>query len=103
MDEDKFTDVLIQIYLPYFGHFLMAIGYIVEQFGVVEPPFPSGVILIGHLCVLADPGTLSPDKPTNQLINIILLISNILVFTYDFIVSLHYDIPTVEELDCLMP
>lgn len=103
MDSEEITDVITQIYLPYFGHFLMAVGYIVEHLGVVDPPFPSGVILIGHLCVLADPGSLSPEKPTNQLINIILLISNIMVFIYDFFVSLHYDIPTIEDLDCYMP
>lgn len=91
-------DTLLEVYLPYAGHILMAIGYLLEQFENIEPPLPSAVVLIGHLCVLSDPRTLSPDKPSVQVINIIFLISNILVFLYDFAIALQLEIvPVINE------
>lgn len=90
---------LVEVYLPYAGHVLMALGYVLEQFEGIEPPLPSGVVLIGHLCVLSDPRTLSPDKPGVQVINLIFLISNILVFLYDFAMSLRIDILAISELE----
>lgn len=89
-------------YLPYVGHFMMAMGYILEQMESVRPPVPSAVVLVGHLCVLSDPRTLSPEQPSVQVINLIFLISNILVFLYDFIVALEYDLPLINELDQYM-
>lgn len=87
----------LRVYLPYFGHFLMAIGYILEQFENVAPAVTSGVVLLGHLCVLSDPRALSPHHPKVQMINIIFLLSNIIVFIYDITMSLDSEIP-VEEM-----
>lgn len=95
-------NTVVELYLPYFGHFVMALGYILEQFESVEPPVPSAVVLVGHLCVLSDPRTLSPDKPAVQIINLIFLVSNILVFIYDSIVALNYQVPMITELDRYM-
>lgn len=90
---------LLEVYLPYAGHALMALGYILEQFEGVEPPVPSGVVLIGHLCVLSDPRTLSSGKPSVQIINLIFLISNILVFFYDFAMALRFDFLAINEIE----
>lgn len=95
-------NAVVELYLPYCGHFVMALGYILEQFESVEPPVPSAVVLIGHLCVLSDPRTLSPDRPGIQIINLIFLISNILVFLYDSVVALHFQVPMINELDRYM-
>lgn len=93
---------VIEIYLPYFGHFLMAMGYVLEQFESVDPPLPSAVVLFGHLLVLSDPRTLSPSQPSVQAINIIFLVSNILVFLYDLVLSLQYDLHVVSQMDPYM-
>lgn len=93
---------VVEIYLPYFGHCVMALGYILEQFESINPPVPSAVVLVGHLCVLSDPRTLSPDKPGVQIINLIFLVSNILVFLYDFVVALDFELPLINELDRYM-
>lgn len=95
-------NTVVELYLPYFGHFVMALGYILEQFESVEPPVPSAVVLVGHLCVLSDPRTLSPDKPGVQIINLIFLVSNVLVFLYDFVVALNFQVPMINELDRYM-
>lgn len=90
----------LELFLPYVGHVIMALGYVMEQFEGVEPPLPSAVVLIGHLCVLSDPRTLSPEKPSVQIINLLFLISNILVFVYDFAIALEIDmIPTISEFE----
>lgn len=72
-------------YLTYFGHVLMAIGYVFEQFETVGPPVPSGVVLLGHLCVLTNPESLPPERPIIQIINILFFISNIVTFINDII------------------
>lgn len=95
-------NTVVEVLLPYIGHFIMALGYVLEQFETVEPPLPSAVVLVGHLFVLSDPQTLSPDRPSVQIINVIFLISNALVFLYDFIVSLHYNMPAIQEMDQYM-
>ncbi|XP_073967367.1 aminopeptidase N-like [Choristoneura fumiferana] len=77
----------------------MALGYLLEQVGNFEPPVPSAVVLLGHLCVLSDPRTLSPDNPGVQIINLMFLISNVMVFLYDFVVSLEYNVPQIADLD----
>lgn len=79
---------LLESYLPYIGHAVMALGYVMEQFETVDAPLPSAVVLIGHLFVLTDPRALSPEKPNVQTLNLIFLLSNILVFIYDFLTSL---------------
>lgn len=88
---------IIEVYLPYFGHALMALGYILEQFDNVDPPLPSAVVLIGHLCVLSDPRTISSDHPHVQIVNLVFLFSNILVFIFDFLVALDYNITVISE------
>lgn len=93
---------VLELYLPYFGHFLMALGYILEQFEGFDPPVPSAVVLLGHIFVLSDPRALSPTRPSVQIINLIFLVSNILVFLYDFVVSLRYDLHIVSEMDQYM-
>ncbi|CAH2091828.1 unnamed protein product [Euphydryas editha] len=90
---------VLEVYLPYFGHALMALGYILEQFQSVGPPLPSAVVLIGHLCVLTDPRTLSSERPSVQIINIVFLFSNILMFLIDLIRALEYDVPRITEID----
>lgn len=97
-----YLDELIALYLPYAGHAIMALGYLLEQVGNFEPPVPSAVVLLGHLCVLSDPRTLSPDNPGVQIINLMFLISNVMVFLYDFIVSLEYNVPQITDLDRYM-
>jgi hypothetical protein len=92
----------VDLYLPYLGHFIMAMGYLLEQIESVQPPMPSAVVLVGHLCVLSDPRAISPDQPNVQVINLIFLISNILVFLYDYIISLEYELPLIHELDRYM-
>lgn len=72
-------------YLPYFGHVLMAIGYVLEQFETVGPPVPSGVVVLGHLCVLTNPDSLPPERPIIQVINLLFFISNIVTFINDVI------------------
>lgn len=93
---------VVELYLPYFGHVVMALGYILEQFESVEPPVPSAVVLVGHLCVLSDPRTLSPEKPGVQVINLIFLVSNVLVFLYDLVVAMNFQMPMINELDRYM-
>lgn len=78
----------LDVYLPYLGHVLMTIGYILEQLHNVGPPIPSALVLIGHICILTDPRALSPGRPVVQIINIIFLVGNILMFIYDVIISL---------------
>lgn len=95
-------ETLVGVYLPYLGHFIMAMGYMLEQIEYVQPPLPSAVVLVGHLCVLSDPRTLSPAQPSVQVINVIFLISNVLVFLYDFFVAMDYDVPEISELDPYM-
>ncbi|CAK1551683.1 unnamed protein product [Leptosia nina] len=95
-------DLVLEIYLPYFGHALMALGYILEEIESIQPPLPSAVVLIGHLCVLTDPRTLSVEQESVRIINIIFLISNLLVFVYDFIVALDLNMPPINELDPYM-
>ncbi|CAG9563558.1 unnamed protein product [Danaus chrysippus] len=74
---------LLEKYLPYFGHLLMAMGYVLEQFQNIEPPLPSAMVLLGHLCVLTDPLSLSPSRPYVQIVNLLFLLSNITMFLYD--------------------
>lgn len=93
---------LFEKYLPYFGHALMAIGYVLEQFENIEPPLPSAVVLVGHLFVLSDPRSLSPNRPSVQILNLIFLFSNILMFLYDFVIALEINLPRIQELDRYM-
>lgn len=95
-------DTIQQVYLPYLGHVLMGLGYAFEQLDIIEAPIPSAVVLIGHFCVLADPRALSPDKSSVRIINLIFLISNILVFIYDFIVSMDIPLRTIFEMELRM-
>lgn len=77
----------------------MAIGYALEQFDCIAPPIPSLVVLIGHLCVLTDPRSLSFDNPGTQIVNVIFLISNILVFLYDLLTSMNIPLPMIQDMD----
>lgn len=92
-------DTVLQVYLPYFGHFVMGIGYAIEQLELLESPLPSAMVLIGHLCVVADPRALASEKTCVRIVNLIFLISNILVFLYDFIAAMAFDLPTISEMD----
>lgn len=83
---------VLDVYLPYFGHVLMALGYILEQFQSVGPPLPSAIVLIGHLCVLTDPKALSPDRPIVQIINAVFLFSNVVMFIHDLIRSIQGEV-----------
>lgn len=74
---------ILEKYLPYLGHVLMAVGYALEQFQNIEPPLPSAMVLLGHLCVLTDPVILSPSHPYVQIVNLLFLLSNIFMFFYD--------------------
>lgn len=81
-------DYVLEVCVPYVGHFLMALGYVFEQFETLPPPIPSAVVLLGHLFVLSDPRALSSERPSVQIINILFLLSNILMFIYDIVLSL---------------
>lgn len=94
IDEDA-----IRSYLPYAGHSLMAVGYILEQTGSFEAPIPSFFVLLGHICVLSDPRALSSDEPSRQVINIIFLVSNVLVFVYDVMLAAGYNLPSIGVVD----
>lgn len=77
----------------------MALGYILEQFESIEPPLPSGVVLLGHLFVLSDPRALAANRPSVQAINIMFLFSNIIVFLYDFFLYLGNQLPIINQMD----
>lgn len=87
----------IQVYLPLVGRALMALGYLLERYGDVEPPVPSAVVLVGHLCVLSDPRTLAPGTSRTLFVNLLLFLSNVLVFLYDFIIALWFDVPITKK------
>ncbi|CAF4955164.1 unnamed protein product [Pieris macdunnoughi] len=95
-------ELFVEQYLPYFGHALMALGYILEEIDSFQPPVPSAVVLIGHLCVLTDPRTLTTEQESVRILNIIFLISNLLVFVYDFVLALEFNMPPINELDQYM-
>lgn len=84
----------IESYLPSLGHFIMAMGYVLEQIECAEPPIPSAVVLLGHVCVLSDGKALNSEETTVKLFTLIFLVSNLFVFLYDVLIALGFSIST---------
>lgn len=80
----------------------MVVGYVIEQTETFGPPIPSGIVLFGHLCVVLQSPRLTTDFTSAKIINLIFLISNILMFFYDILVALGFDVPVVSDLDQFM-